>query len=124
MPAAPTVEGYLAACPEDHRAALEDVRAVIRSMLPDGLEVISYGMPAFRSSPRGRLVVSYGAFRDHCSLFPMSMAVIERHEAELASFRAAKGTLHFRRDHPLPPELIRLIVTERLAENAERGPLR
>lgn len=122
MQAAATVEAYLAACPAEHRAALEAVRAIVRSMLPDAVEVISYGMPTFRSD--GRMVVSFGAFRDHCSFFPMSMAVIERHEQELAPFRAAKGTLHFRLDHPLPPDVVRAMVAERVAENAARGPRR
>ena len=119
MQAAATVQDYLAACTEEQRAALEGVRAIVRSMLPDATEVISYGMPTFRD--RGRMVVSFGAFKDHCSFFPMSMAVIERHAAELEPFRAAKGTLHFRLDHPLPPETVRAMVAERMAENAERG---
>lgn len=119
MQAAANVEEYLAACPSEHRAALEAVRTVVRSMLPDAAEVISYGMPTFRD--RGRMVVSFGAFKDHCSFFPMSMAVIERHADELEPFRAAKGTLHFRLDHPLPPDLVRAMVAERMAENAERG---
>ena len=114
-----TVEGYLAACPAEQRAALEAVRAIVRSMLPDATEVISYGMPTFRDL--GRMVVSFGAFKDHCSFFPMSMAVIERHAAELEPFRAAKGPLHFRLDHPLPPETVRAMVAERMAENAARS---
>jgi uncharacterized protein YdhG (YjbR/CyaY superfamily) len=113
--AAPTsVEDYLAALSDPSRAALEGLRAMIRAAAPGATEAISYGMPAFRY--RGRSVVGYAAFRDHCSLFPMSMAVIEANEAELAPFRGGKGTLHFTGDRPLPAELVTRIVSARIAE--------
>ena len=43
-----SVEAYLASLPTDVQATLEVVRRTIRGVLPDGEEVISYGMPAFR----------------------------------------------------------------------------
>lgn len=122
MSAPASVEAYLAEVPEPYRAALESLRAVMKAAAPEAVDAISYSMPALRN--RGRVLVSYAAFRDHCSLFPMSMAVIESLEAELAPFRAAKGTLHFWPDRPLPPDLVTRIVQARLAENEARGPRR
>jgi uncharacterized protein YdhG (YjbR/CyaY superfamily) len=78
-------------------------------------------MPAFRY--RGRALVSYAGFRTHCSLFPMGSSVIEAHRAELADFIAAKGTLHFTPEHPIPSDLVRTIVRERMAQiDAMVGP--
>ena len=74
---ATSAEEYLAACPEESRAALEDLRQVIRAIVPEASEVISYGMPTFRV--HGRMLVSYAAFSDHCSLFPLGGKVIEDH---------------------------------------------
>jgi uncharacterized protein YdhG (YjbR/CyaY superfamily) len=69
--AAPTsVEGYLAALPEEQRDALEKLRKTIRVAAPTATETISYQMPAFKQD--GRFLVSYAAFKDHCSLYPAS----------------------------------------------------
>lgn len=110
------VEEYLAALPEEVRAALEKLRRTIRRAAPGATEVISYRMPAFKA--HGRPLVAYGGFQNHCSFFPMSTRVIEDHLDELRPFYAGKGTLHFTPDQPLPAALVGKLVKERLAENA------
>jgi uncharacterized protein YdhG (YjbR/CyaY superfamily) len=42
------VKDYLAAVPQDKRAALESLRTIVRDVAPGAEEVISYQMPAFR----------------------------------------------------------------------------
>lgn len=117
--AAPTsVEEYLAALPADQRAALEKLRKTIKAAAPEAAETIAYQMPAIRVD--GRLVVSYAAFKDHCSLFPMSYQVIRGNADELKPYLAAKSALHFTPDKPLPAALVRKIVKARLEENAAR----
>jgi uncharacterized protein YdhG (YjbR/CyaY superfamily) len=108
------IDGTLAALPEDQRAALQALRETIAAAAPAAEETISYGMPAFRY--RGRALVSYAAFRAHCSLFPMSAGLIEAHRDELAGFATAKGTLRFTPEHPLPRDLVEQIVRERKAQ--------
>jgi uncharacterized protein YdhG (YjbR/CyaY superfamily) len=113
-----TVEEYIAGVPEPGRSTLERVRAVIRSIVPpDATETISYQMPAFRY--KGALV-AYGAFKNHCSLFPMSAALIEAMKSELGKYETAKGTIHFALDKPLPATLIRKIVKARIAQNEKK----
>ena len=117
--AAPTsVEAYLAACEPDSRGALEHLREVIRAAAPDAVEAISYQMPAFRY--RGRGLVAYAAFRDHCSLFPMSGKVMGDLRAELEPYLAGKGTLRFRVDDPIPDELVGRIVRAKIEEIESR----
>ncbi len=118
MAAATDVEGYLAALPERQRTALEELRRTIRSAAPGATEGISYQMPAFKQE--GRSIVSYAAFKDHCSLFPMSTAVLDSLAEELAPFRSGKGTLRFQPDTPLPATLVTRIVEARLAELSAR----
>ncbi len=113
-----TVDEYMSALPAESRRALERLRATIRAAAPEATEAISYQMPAFKD--RGRGLVAYAAFRDHCSLFPMSMKVIEDHEEELRPYHAGKGTLHFRVDQPIPDALVHRLVRARLAENAAK----
>ena len=119
--AAPTsVEDYLAALPEGQRAALEKLRKAIRAAAPKATEKISYAMPAFEQD--GRFLVSYAAFKDHCSLYPASAAVMEALGDELGPYFSGKGTLRFRADEPIPAALVRKIVRVRLQEHAARGP--
>jgi uncharacterized protein YdhG (YjbR/CyaY superfamily) len=117
--AAPTsVEDYLAALPEESRAALMKLRKTIRSAAPEATETISYQMPAFKD--HGRSLVAYAAFKDHCSFFPMSMKVIEAHWEELKPYHAGKGTIPFDVDRLLPAALVKKVVKARIEENAER----
>lgn len=108
------IDARLAALPADQRAALEALRRTIAAAAPEAEEGISYGMPAFRY--HGRALVSYAAFRAHCSFFPMSSELIELHREELAGFSTAKGTLRFTPAHPLPADLVARIVRERMAQ--------
>ncbi|WP_321477394.1 DUF1801 domain-containing protein [uncultured Paludibaculum sp.] len=109
------VEAYLAGVPEPGRSTLEKIRAVIRSAAPaEATEAISYGMPAFKY--RGGLV-AYAAFKNHCSLFPMSLAVIDQFADELKPFQTSKGTIQFPLDKPLSSALVKKLVKAKVAEN-------
>jgi uncharacterized protein YdhG (YjbR/CyaY superfamily) len=113
------VEDYLAALPEDQRAALEKLRTTIRAAAPEATETISYQMPTFKL--RGRVLVYYAAFKDHCSLFPASEAVMEALGEELKPYFSGKGTLRFTPDKPIPVAIVKKIVKARIEENAARG---
>jgi len=108
------IQATLAALPADQRAALQALRETIAAAAPAAEETISYGMPAFRY--HGRALVSYSAFRAHCSFFPMSSELIERHRDELSGFSTARGTLRFTPEHPLPDGSVERIVRERMAQ--------
>ena len=66
-----TPEEYLAARPDDQRAALESLRAVIASAAPGAELAMSYGVPTFKLGGRG--LVSMGAAKAHCALYVMSL---------------------------------------------------
>ena len=120
-PAPKTVEDYLDALPEDDRAALSKLRAVIKAAAPQATERLSYGVPAFDQQG---VLVSYAAFKNHCSFFPMSDQVMADHAADIEGHAVSKGTLHFTRDKALPAALVKKLVKARLAENAARKAAR
>ena len=74
-------------------------------------------MPTFKE--HGRFLVSYAAFKDHCSLFPASAKVLEAHGEQLKPYFSGKGTLRFTADKPIPAALVKKIVKTRIEENAE-----
>jgi len=93
------------------------VRAAIRSAVPaETTEAISYGIPAFQY---GGPLVWFAAFSDHCSFFPTA-SVIEAFKNELKEYKTSKGTIHFPRDKPLPPALVKKMVKARLADKAKK----
>jgi uncharacterized protein YdhG (YjbR/CyaY superfamily) len=107
------VDNYLAALGDDQRAALEKLRKTIKAAAPSAVETISYQMPAFKLE--GRFLVSYAAFKDHCSLFP-GAAVPDHLRDELKPFVAGKGTLQFTPEKPIPAALVKKIVKTRIRE--------
>jgi uncharacterized protein YdhG (YjbR/CyaY superfamily) len=115
--AGPTsVEEYLAALPETPRAALEKLRQTIKAAAPEATETITYQMPTFKLD--GRFLVSYAAFKEHCSLFPASAKVLEACGEELKPHFSGKGTIRFTADKPLSSALVRKIVETRIEEIA------
>jgi len=111
------VDNYLSRLPDEQRAALEKIRQTIKSFVPDAIEVISYQVPTFKY--QGRMLVSYAAFKEHCSFFP-GAAPIEAHRDELKSYQTSKGTIQFPASKPLPGALVKKLVKTRLEENERR----
>ena len=115
-----SVEDYLAALPEDRRAAMEELRQTINAAAPEATETIAYEMPALRSHG-GQFLVSYAAYKNHYSLFPASEAVIEGLGRELEPHLAGSGTIRFKAGSPIPLALVTKIVNIRVAENESRA---
>jgi uncharacterized protein YdhG (YjbR/CyaY superfamily) len=111
-----SVDDYLAALPDEPRAALEKLRTTIKAAAPEANELISYQMPAYKLD--GRFLLSFAAFKNHCSLFPASEAVMEALGKELKPYFSGKGTIRFTVDMPLSSALVKKIVKIRIEENA------
>jgi uncharacterized protein YdhG (YjbR/CyaY superfamily) len=114
-----SVEEYLSQVPEEARAVLERLRKTIKAAAPNTTETISYQMPTFKY--RGRALVGFGAFKNHCSLFPYSTKVMDSHKEELQSYETSKGTIRFPIDKPLPAVLVKRIVKARIEEIETRN---
>jgi uncharacterized protein YdhG (YjbR/CyaY superfamily) len=109
------VDEYLAALPDDRRAAMQQIREAIRAAAPDAVEAISYKMPAFKT-PSGKFFVSYDAFKKHYSLFAYSQAVIDGIGEPLTRHLAGRGTIRFSAAEPIPSAMITEIARIRFAE--------
>ncbi len=118
---AKNVNAYLAALPKDQRAALQKLRKIIKAAAPRAVEVISYRMPIYKHCG---MLVGFAAFKNHCSLFVMSLAVAEAHRRELKPYGNAKGTIHFTPAKSLPAALVRKLVGARIVENESRSKKR
>lgn len=117
MSAAADHDAYLAALPDDQRRVLSNLRATIRSVLPDAVECISYAMPAFREAGKaGKVIIGYAAFAKHCGIYPYSGSVIPKLQAKFTGWKTSKSGVLFTPETPIPDDLIREIIDARLAE--------
>jgi uncharacterized protein YdhG (YjbR/CyaY superfamily) len=111
------VDAYITALPADEREALTALRARLKALLPDHIEVMSYAMPGFRQTgPKGKMVVGYAAFAKHLGLYPHSGTVIP--QINCAPFKTSKSGVLFTPDRPLPDSLLHQIIATRQAELA------
>ena len=115
-----SVESYVKGLTGESRAAIQKLRETIAAVVPQAEEGITYSMPGFKLGGKG--LVSYAAFKDHYSFFPMSSKAIDAHRDELGSRVTGKGTIQLEYGRPLPTALVKSVVRTRLAEaTAKRG---
>lgn len=103
------VDEYIAAAPAPARQPLRDLRAAIRSEAPLAEERISYGMPSYHLD--GRLAY-FSLHAHHIGLYPADR--VDAEAAGLGTHLAAKSTLQFRLDEPLPVDAIRRFIKRRV----------
>ena len=114
-----TVDEYIESFPSATRSVLEGVRAAMRRGAPTAGERISYGIPTFTLDDR--YVIYFAGWKRHIAVYPIpdGDAALQR---DLEPYRAAKGTLRFPLDAPIPYELIeRTAAAAMRARSTERS---
>ncbi|MBC6367369.1 hypothetical protein DDT91_11270 [Algoriphagus sp. AK58] len=115
-----TVEEYLSWFSGPQREQLELIRKVLREAIPDAKEVISYHMPAFKTT---EVLVYYAAAKSHLGYYPTNSGV-EEFKKELAEYVTSKGAIQFPYDRELPLDLIAQIAQFRAEEAKFRATLK
>jgi uncharacterized protein YdhG (YjbR/CyaY superfamily) len=116
---AATIDDYLIGVREPQRAALDELRKTILSIVPNAQEVISYGIPAFRV--QDGIFAGFCATVKGCSYFPFSGTTLTTLAEELRGYSQTKSALHFTPDKPIPKTLVRKLVKARMAEVTKAG---
>ena len=117
MPAAGSIDDYIAGFLPETQNALKEMRALIHAAAPTATETISYSMPTFDLN--GRHLVHFAGFARHIGFYPIPSG-IEAFKEELSRYKQGKGSVQFPLSEPLPVDLIRRIVEFRAAENAAK----
>ena len=112
--AASPIDAYLENAPVTQRELLERVRAQIRGLMPEAVEVISYGMPGFKL--HGKVVVWIAAWKTHSSLYPLTDTFLQDYAKDLEGYTVTKGSVHFTPERPLPDAVIENLVRARMAD--------
>ena len=114
-----SVEDYLASIPEDAQDALKNLRRIIKKVVPEAVEIISYQIPTFKHN--GRMLVAYSAHKNHFSLHLMSKSLMSVYKEELKSYETTKASIHFTLEHPLSAALVNKLIKARVNENEARS---
>ena len=113
-----SVDEYLNELPDDVYTVLENIRQIIKFLVPDAEETISYQVPSYKHKG---MLVGFGASKDHCSFFVMSSTLLKDFDEDIKDFDTSTGTIRFTPDKPIPNDLITRIVMARLAENEAKS---
>ena len=112
-----TIDEYIANFPPDIQEILKKIRETIRAAAPGAEEAISYQMPTFKLN--GNLV-HFAAFKNHIGFYPTPSGTA-KFQKEIAGYKAAKGSIQFPLDEPIPYDLITKIVKFRVKESLARA---
>lgn len=113
-----TVAEYIAEQPLPFRSKLEEIRAIIYSIVPEATEAVSYHVPCFKYL---YYLIGIGVTKKHCSIYLMSYTLATSLKEEGYEFLGTKTTVHFPVNEPLPVSLIKKIVKTRVKENEEKA---
>lgn len=111
-----TVAEYIAAADKPARSKLRELRKAIRAAAPGAREELKWSMPAYSYQ---RILVVFGAFKNHVSLFPTT-PVVRAFKKDLAKFKPSGSTIKFPLTEPLPLSLIRRMVAFRVKLSLEK----
>jgi len=112
-----SIQEYFSWFPPEIQAKLQQMREILQQALPEAEEVISYHMPAFKTT---EMLVYYAAAKSHLGFYPTSSGVINFKE-ELASYVTSKGAIQFPYGDDLPEQLIFAIAQFRALEAVARA---
>lgn len=108
-----TIAEYHAAAPADKLPTLEAIHRIIKSVVPQAEETISYNMPAFKIHG---VLVYYAWGKQHLGFYPTGTPVSVFAD-RLKEYKTSKGAIQFPLDQPLPEALIQDIVRYRIQED-------
>ncbi|MFM6953549.1 MAG: iron chaperone [Sphingobacteriaceae bacterium] len=112
IPAAATIEEYIANFPASTQTLLKQLRAAVQEAAPKATERISYGMPCFRTIKN---LIYFAAYTHHIGFYP-GAATIAHFQSQLGPYKHAKGSVQFSLTEPLPIVLIKQMTKFRLGE--------
>lgn len=117
MPTYKTVDDYIAAQPENTRDHLEELRKLIKTVVPDSEELLNYKVPSYALVPGGKRdhQIMFAAYEKFIGFYPFP-TTLEKFSEELKEYKQGKGSVQFPLNKPLPKELIKKMIEFRKNE--------
>lgn len=110
------VDEYLKGVDKDKVAKLERVRSIVRSTVPDAIESMAYGMPAYKW--KDRPLFYFAAMKGHLGLYPTPGPIVECGNL-LKDFSTSKGCIRVPYKLDISEKVIVSLLRARLKEIKE-----
>lgn len=110
-----SVAEYIDNQPENTKSHLIKIRKAILNAAPNAIEIISYGMPAYKVHT---VLVYFAANKNHIGFYPTATP-IEVFEKELKLYKTSKGAIQFPLNKEIPIKLVEKIVQFRINEDEQ-----
>lgn len=110
------VDEYIANCDLEAQAILNEIRAIIRSTVPQAEEVILYGVPFYRYCGE---FVGFAAYKKHVS-FGFGTDALQRSGQEILEnrgYKLGKGTMQIKLGQEVPAAEIQQILAAKAKMN-------
>ncbi|KAF1301948.1 DUF1801 domain-containing protein [Enterococcus saccharolyticus] len=102
-----TIDEYLALVDPTRREVLNQIRTLVKQLVPSAEETISYNMPTLKY--KNRPLVYFTASKNHMSFYPSSWAM-EDFKEQLQDYKQTQHAIQFTLEKPLSEKLITELV--------------
>lgn len=107
------IDEYIKRFPIATEKKLVQMRELIKKNAPSAVEDIKYGIPTFILD--GKNLVHFAAYKNHIGFYPTTSPMVF-FKKELTQYKQGRGSVQFPFEKPMPLNLIREIVSFRIAE--------
>lgn len=108
-----TVDQYMQSFEGQPKERLEEIRALVKTLLPGATEKISYNIPAYFVG--GKLIIYFAGYEKHIGVYPgKTKSAAYNRLAE--KYAHGKSTARFPHDQPLPKDIIKQFIAQRIKE--------
>ncbi|WP_018631182.1 iron chaperone [Niabella aurantiaca] len=116
-----TVDAYINAFSGIQKKKLEEMRKIVQQAAPkEATEVISYNMPAIKTSA---VLVYYAGYAGHIGFYPTG-SPIKVFADRLTDYKTSKGAVQFPLDAALPKSLIKEMISYRAKAEAMKAKIK
>ena len=115
-----TVDEFISQAPQQVQSKLEELRRLIRGILPRAQEKIWYGVPFYHECGE---VAGFSLAKQHISLGVGAKVLSAERRKKLAAmgYRTGSCTVQIRFDQKLPAALIRKMLMEKVRSNRAKN---
>jgi len=106
------VDAYLEGLTPERKEALEQLRELIFTTVPDAEESMKYNMPTYDYAGEG--LCAFASQKQYMSLY-MDVDLVEEHTDELSHLNVGKSCIRFTKLEKLPLDTVEQILKETVA---------
>lgn len=112
------IDHYLQKFTPEKRKEIERLFGIVRKVVPDAKDVISYGMPAL--SYKGKAFFGFNVHSQHIGIYPYGGEEIEVFKDKLKEYGLSKGAIRVPLDKQFPEDLLKEMVAYRIKRLKEK----